>query len=73
MATISAALAKAGFSLQDVVRTTYYLTEAEYADVVLPIMGGYFADIRPACTVLVCGLVRPEMKVEIEITARRRR
>jgi len=29
-----------------------------------------FADIRPAATMVVCGLTRPEMKLEIEVTAR---
>jgi enamine deaminase RidA (YjgF/YER057c/UK114 family) len=31
-----------------------------------------FGDIRPAATMTVCGLIRPEMKVEIEATALRR-
>ncbi len=35
-------------------------------------VGSYFGDIRPAATMVVAGLIRPEMKVEIEVTARRR-
>ena len=31
-----------------------------------------FGMIRPAATALVCGLVDPRMKIEIEVTARRR-
>jgi enamine deaminase RidA (YjgF/YER057c/UK114 family) len=31
-----------------------------------------FGDIRPASSALVVGLVKPEMKVEIEVTALRR-
>jgi enamine deaminase RidA (YjgF/YER057c/UK114 family) len=73
MATISRALDEAGFSLTDVVRATYYITDASYADQVFVVVGAYFAEIRPAATIIVCGLVRPEMKVEIEVTARRRR
>lgn len=70
--TIAAALAEAGFSLDDVVRVTWYLTDGTYADAVFAVAGRRFADIRPAATMLVCGLVRPEMKVEVEVTARRR-
>ena len=72
METIRAALAEAGFDLADVVRATYYVTDASYVDVVFRVVGGYFAEIRPASTMLVCGLVKPEMKVEIEVTAFRR-
>lgn len=72
MATIIQALAEAGFSLADVVRATYYITDAAFADAVFPVVGAHFRDIRPASTMIVCGLVRPEMKVEIEVTARRR-
>jgi enamine deaminase RidA (YjgF/YER057c/UK114 family) len=32
----------------------------------------FLADARPASTALVCGLVDPRMKIEIEITARKR-
>ena len=72
MDTIAAALAEAGFSLADVVRARYYITDAAYADTVFPILGGYFGEIRPAATMIVCGLAKPEMKIEIEVTARRR-
>lgn len=72
MATISKALEEAGFSLADVVRVHYYVTDAAFADVVFPILGGYFGEIRPAATMIVCGLNRPEMKIEIEATALRR-
>jgi enamine deaminase RidA (YjgF/YER057c/UK114 family) len=72
METIARTLADAGFTLEDVVRATYYVTDAAYMDTVFPVVGSYFADIRPAATMLVCGLVRPEMKIEIEVTAKRR-
>jgi len=67
--TIAAALADAGFSLQDVVRNHYYVTDAAFADVVFPILGETFGDIRPAATMVVCDLIRPEMLIEIEVTA----
>lgn len=70
--TIAAALAEADFSLTDVVRANYYITDAAYADRVFPILGEYFGEIRPAATMVVCGLNKPEMKIEIEVTARKR-
>lgn len=72
MNTIGVALAEAGFSLEDVVRANYYITDAAYVDAVFPILGSYFGDIRPAATMIVCGLNKPEMKIEIEVTARKR-
>lgn len=72
MATISRALQEGGFDLADVVRVHYYITDPASVDVVFPIVGGYFGDIRPAATMIVCGLNKPEMKIEIEATALRR-
>ncbi|PZU60502.1 MAG: hypothetical protein DI547_02505 [Sphingobium sp.] len=69
---VGAALAEAGFSFADVVRATYYITDAAYWDQIGPVLGGTFGDIRPAATCLVCGLVKPEMKIEIEVTALKR-
>jgi len=68
---IAHALAQAGCSLDDVVRVHYYLTRQEYFQQVAPIFGEYFAKARPAATALICGLVDPAMKIEIEVTARR--
>jgi enamine deaminase RidA (YjgF/YER057c/UK114 family) len=69
LATIGHALAEAGFLFKDVVRAHYYVTDAAYADLVFPILGQTFGEIRPAATMIVCGLIRPEMKIEIEVTA----
>jgi len=71
--TIARVLEEAGFALADVVRAAYYITDHADADRVLLICGEFLADIRPAATLLVvAGLYKPEMKVEIEVTARRR-
>ncbi|MBS3647757.1 RidA family protein [Pseudaminobacter sp. 19-2017] len=72
LATIGKALAEAGFSLADVVRTHYYVTNRAHVAKVYPILGETFGEIRPAATMLVCGLAEPEMKIEIEVTALRR-
>ena len=67
---IETALDEAGFALRDVVRATYYITDMAYHDLISPVLGEKFGDIRPAATmVVVAGLIRPDMKVEIEVTA----
>jgi enamine deaminase RidA (YjgF/YER057c/UK114 family) len=71
--TIAAALKDGGFSMADVVRATYYITDAKDADAVFAVCGENLGDIRPAATLLVvAGLLKPEMKVEIEVTAKLR-
>ncbi|MGE3745940.1 MAG: RidA family protein [Sphingomonadaceae bacterium] len=69
---IGRALAEGGFAFADVVRATYYITDATYWDAIGPVLGELFGEIRPAATCLVTGLVKPEMKIEIEVTALRR-
>ena len=71
LATIGKVLTEAGFSFNDVVRCHYYVTEATFADRVFPILGETFGTIRPAATMVVCDLIRPEMRIEIEVTALR--
>ena len=71
--TIGAALQEAGFAMADIVRATYYITDARDADAHLAVCGEVLGDIRPAATLLVvAGLYKPEMKIEIEVTAKRR-
>jgi enamine deaminase RidA (YjgF/YER057c/UK114 family) len=70
---IAQALSQAGCSLDDVVRVRYLLTDAALFDRLAPIFGEYFRTARPAATAMVVGLVDPRMKIEIEVTARRRR
>jgi enamine deaminase RidA (YjgF/YER057c/UK114 family) len=71
--TIEWALGEAGFALADVVRATYYVVNAADAEAVVGVCAEKFRNIRPAGTLLVvAGLIRPEMKVEIEVTAKRR-
>ena len=71
--TLAKVLADAGFALADVVRAAYYVTDRADADRVLPVCGEFLADVRPAATLLVvAGLYKPEMKIEVEVTALRR-
>ena len=69
---IEAALAEAGAGLSDVVRATYYLSDAALFETLAPVFGEHFADVRPAATALVCQLVDPRIRIEIEVTARKR-
>ncbi|WJR68935.1 RidA family protein [Neorhizobium sp. CSC1952] len=70
LGTIEKALKEAGSGLQDVVRVRYYLTDMADYDAVVEVLGAAFSEIRPAATMVVCGLTTPEMKIEIEVTAR---
>jgi enamine deaminase RidA (YjgF/YER057c/UK114 family) len=71
--TIEAALKEGGFAMADIVRATYYITDAGDADAHFAVCGEILGDIRPAATLLVVvGLYKPEMKIEIEVTAKRR-
>jgi enamine deaminase RidA (YjgF/YER057c/UK114 family) len=70
--TIEQALTDGGFAMADIVRATYYITNANDADAVFAVCGETLGDIRPAATLLVvAGLYKPEMKIEIEVTAKR--
>ena len=71
LATIDQAIKDAGFERSDIIKANYIITKAEDADVVFPILGEFFNGIRPAATMIVAGLIKPEMKVEIEVTALR--
>lgn len=67
---IADALAEAGATLADVVRTRMFLVDAADADAVGAVHGQLFAEVRPAATmVIVAGLLDPRWKVEIEAEA----
>lgn len=66
---IAAALAQAGASLADVVRVHYLITRKEDFEPIWPVLQKYFAEVRPACTVIVAGLLDEKMLIEIEVTA----
>jgi enamine deaminase RidA (YjgF/YER057c/UK114 family) len=69
LGTIAKALGEGGFAMADAVRATYYLADAADWEIVGPVLGEAFGSIRPAATCIVTGLVAPEMKIEIEVTA----
>ncbi|MBV9512079.1 MAG: RidA family protein [Caulobacteraceae bacterium] len=67
---IADVLAKAGGDLSHLVRVRYYVTETDAWDRAAPVFGEALGEIRPAATCVVCGLVDPRMKIEIEADAR---
>jgi enamine deaminase RidA (YjgF/YER057c/UK114 family) len=72
MRNIAAALAQAGASFGDIVRVRYILPQREDFQPCWPVLKEYLGDVRPAATMIQAGLSDPRMKIEIEVTARRR-
>lgn len=68
-ATISRVLEQGGFTMTDIVRVQYTLTDAALVEAITPTLGRVLGEIRPAATMIIAGLIRPEMKIEIEVTA----
>jgi enamine deaminase RidA (YjgF/YER057c/UK114 family) len=67
---IADALTHAGGELTHLVRVRYYLPDSGDWERVAPVLGDILADIRPAATCLICGLIDPRMRIEIEADAR---
>ncbi len=67
--TIRTVLTEGGFTMQDIVRVQYTLTESALVETVLPALAEALGDVRPAATMVIAGLIRPEMLIEIEVTA----
>ncbi len=72
MANVAAALAEAGASFADVVRVRYYLPDAAEFEACWPVLRRYLGDVRPAATMIECGLIDPALRFEVEATAHHR-
>jgi enamine deaminase RidA (YjgF/YER057c/UK114 family) len=72
LSNIAAALGEAGVSLKDVVRVTYILPDRADFEPCWPVLQKAFGEVRPAATMIEAGLLDPRMKIEIEVTARKR-
>ena len=71
-ANIKTALAEADATLADVVRVRYLLPNAADFEPCWPVLNQHFGAVRPAATMFTAGLADPRMKIEIEVTARRK-
>jgi enamine deaminase RidA (YjgF/YER057c/UK114 family) len=69
LSIIAEALGRAGASVEDVVRTRMFITDAAYWGEVSRAHGEVFGEIRPASTCIVTSLLDPAWKVEIEAEA----
>ena len=69
---IVSALREAGSSLEDVVRVTYVLPNGADFEQCWPVLRKYFGEVRPAAMMISAGLADPRVKIEIEVTARKR-
>ena len=69
--TIEKALKEAGSSLKDVLRVRYYYTDPAYIDQSAHVLAEFLGEIRPAATMVLCQLIDPAMKIEIDVTARK--
>ena len=67
---IEATLKQAGATLADIVRARYYVPARSDWEACGAVLGEVLRDIRPAATVIFCGLADPRMRIEIEVTAR---
>ena len=72
LANIAAVLEQAGSSFADVIRVRYLLPDRDDFEPCWPLLRRAFGEVRPAATMQVCGLSDPRMRIEIEVTARRR-
>ena len=68
---IDKVLKEAGSSIQDIVRETYVLPKREDFEPCWPVLNKWLGEVRPAAMVFVAGLLSDDMKIEVEVTARK--
>jgi enamine deaminase RidA (YjgF/YER057c/UK114 family) len=69
---IMAAMEKGGFGLEDVVSVTYIFPRADDFEPCWPVFRKYLGETRPAATAIIAQLIDPRMKIEIQVTAKKR-
>jgi 2-iminobutanoate/2-iminopropanoate deaminase len=72
MRNVAFALSQADGAIADIVRVRYILPKREDFEPCWPVLKEYLGEVRPAATMIQAGLSDPRMKIEIEVTARRR-
>ncbi len=72
MRNVAQALAEAGSRFEDIVRVRYIFPKVDDFEPCWPVLRRHFGEIRPAATMISAGLTDPRMKIEVEVTARKR-
>ena len=68
---IDKALQQAGSSIKDVVRINYILVDKTEFPQVWPVLKKWLGDVRPAATMIQAELMDENMRIEIEVTAKK--
>ena len=63
-------LLEAGSRIDDIVRITYILPNRDDFEACWPVLNKWLGHVRPAATMFEARLLKDEMKIEIEVTAR---
>lgn len=67
--TIEKVLIDAGFDMAEIARVQYTVVRCDMVEALSPVFEKYLGDIRPAATMVIADLIKPEMLIEIEVTA----
>lgn len=67
---IQQVLIEAGSCIDDIVRVTYILPDRNDFEACWPVLNKWFGNVRPAATMFESRLLKDEMKIEIQVTAR---
>ena len=68
---IEKALTEAGSSIKDIVRITYILPDKNEFELCWPVLVKWLGAVRPAATMFEAGLLSEDIKIEIQVTARK--
>ncbi len=69
---IEKTLKEAGSSIKNIVRVTYILPNKKDFEPCWPIVLKWLGSVRPAATMFEAGLINEDIKIEIQVTARKR-
>jgi len=72
LSNIEHALQQAGTTMADIARVHYIVPVAAEFELCWPVLRQWFGNVRPAATMFSAGLADPRMRIEIEVTARKR-